>query len=93
VLADAIAAVQAVRAWRNSAEVKPSAVLPARLAAPGYDELAGQVARLTRLELDSADGGEPVAAVPVPRVRSRSWRPRTWTWAPRSANVRPSGPS
>jgi valyl-tRNA synthetase len=67
VLADAIAAVQAVRAWRNSAEVKPSAVLPARLAAPGYDELAGQVARLTRLELDGADGGEPVAAVPVPR--------------------------
>ncbi len=71
VLADAIAAVQAVRAWRDSAEVKPSAVLPARLAAPGYEELAGQLARLTRLELNggngAAAGAEPVAAVPVPR--------------------------
>jgi len=67
VLSDAIAAVQAVRAWRDSAEVKPSAVLPARLAAPGYEELQGQLARLTRLELDGADGAEPVAAVPVPR--------------------------
>jgi valyl-tRNA synthetase len=71
VLADAIAAIQAVRAWRDSAEVKPSAVLPARLAAPGYEELAGQLARLTRLELNGGNGGgaaaEPVAAVPVPR--------------------------
>jgi valyl-tRNA synthetase len=67
VLADAIVAVQAVRAWRDSAEVRPSAVLPARLAAPGYDELAGQLARLTRLDLAGANGGQAVAAVPVPR--------------------------
>ncbi len=67
VLADAITAVQAVRAWRDSAEVKPRAVLPARLAAPGYEELAGQLARLTRLTLDGANGGEPMASVPVPR--------------------------
>ncbi|HWD85086.1 MAG TPA: valine--tRNA ligase [Solirubrobacteraceae bacterium] len=69
-LADAITAVQAVRAWRDSAEVRPSAVLPARLAASGYTELEGQLARLTRLELDGSNGGSDVAAVaavPVPR--------------------------
>ncbi|HET9721313.1 MAG TPA: valine--tRNA ligase [Solirubrobacteraceae bacterium] len=66
-LADAIAAVQAVRAWRDSADVRPSAVLPARLQAPGYEELAGQLARLTRLELNGSAGAEPVATVPVPR--------------------------
>ena len=33
----AIAAIQAVRAWRDAADVKPSAVLPARLRAEGYE--------------------------------------------------------
>jgi len=65
VLERAIVAVQAVRAWRDSAEVKPSAVLPARVAASGYEETLAQLARLTRLEL-SVDGGDPVASVPVP---------------------------
>ena len=38
-------------------------MLPARLAASGYDGLAGQVARLARLEFGE---GESAAAVPVP---------------------------
>jgi valyl-tRNA synthetase len=65
VLEQAIAAVQAVRGWRDSAEVKPSTVLPARLVADGYGEVAEQVARLTRLALDR-NGGDPAASVPIP---------------------------
>jgi valyl-tRNA synthetase len=76
VIARTIEAVQAIRGWRDSAEVKPSAVLPARLAAHGYDEVAEPMARLTRLALvettassplgDSAEPNLPAASVPVP---------------------------
>jgi valyl-tRNA synthetase len=65
VLAAAIEAVQAVRGWRAEAEVAAGAVLPARLAADGYDETHAHVARLGRLEW-SVDGGDPVVSVPVP---------------------------
>jgi valyl-tRNA synthetase len=61
----AIAAVTELRRYRDDAGVKPSAVLPARLAADGYDGTAAQVARLARLELRE-DGGDPAAEVPVP---------------------------
>ncbi len=64
-LARAIQAVQALRGWRDHAGVRAAARVPARLAASGYDETAEQVARLARVEL-SADGGDPVASVPVP---------------------------
>ncbi len=64
-LASVIDAVQSVRAWRDFAEVKAAAVLPARLSAGGYDETADHIARLARLEL-SQDGAAPVASVPVP---------------------------
>jgi valyl-tRNA synthetase len=63
-----IEAVRAVRGWRNEAGVAAGAVLPARLAAAGYDETAALVARLARLDLGagaSADG-QPAAAVVVP---------------------------
>jgi valyl-tRNA synthetase len=60
-----IGAVTTVRGWRNDAQVKPGAFLPARLNAAGYEETAGLVARLARLEL-SADGGDPAATVAVP---------------------------
>jgi len=59
-----IACVTELRRYRDEAGVKPSAVLPARLAADGYDGTAAQVARLARLELH--DGGDPAAEVPVP---------------------------
>jgi valyl-tRNA synthetase len=64
-LGQLIGAVQAVRAWRDFAEVKARATLPARLAADGYEETREQLARLARLSL-SPDGGDPVAMVPVP---------------------------
>jgi valyl-tRNA synthetase len=43
-----IAAIQALRRWRDGAEVKAGAVLPARLVAPGYEQTAEHLARLTR---------------------------------------------
>jgi valyl-tRNA synthetase len=64
-----IAAIQALRRWRDGAEVKAGAVLPARLAAPGYEQTAEHLARLARLSLngDAADEAQtPVAAVPIP---------------------------
>ncbi len=64
VVAHAIEAIQAVRAWRDQAGVKVAARVPARLAAEGYEETAAHVAALGRLEL--SDGGAPVASVVVP---------------------------
>jgi valyl-tRNA synthetase len=58
-----IAAVSAVRSWRSQARVRPGERLPARLAADGYDDTAGLVARLARLELGDADGGDPARIV------------------------------
>jgi valyl-tRNA synthetase len=60
-----IEAVQALRAWRDLAEVKVGATLPARLAAEGYDETREHLARLTRLSF-SSDGGDPAVSVPIP---------------------------
>jgi valyl-tRNA synthetase len=39
--------------------------VPARLEAEGYDDTAGQVARLAKLELNG-DGGDPAATVTIP---------------------------
>jgi valyl-tRNA synthetase len=63
-IGDVIAAVSAVRSWRNAAGAPPGRALPARLAAGGYEESAELVARLARLDL-GADG-EAAASVPVP---------------------------
>ncbi len=60
-----IEAVQAVRAWRDFAEVKAGATLPARLAADGYEDTREHLARLARLTFQS-DGAAPLAAIPVP---------------------------
>ena len=64
-LGRAIEAITAVRRYRDDAGVKPSAVLPAVLAADGYDETAAQVAHLARLDF-SVKAGAPAAEVPVP---------------------------
>jgi valyl-tRNA synthetase len=62
-----IAAVQAVRAWRDSVGARPSLVVPARLDADGYADIATAVARLGRLDLArDVNGDEPVAAIAVP---------------------------
>ncbi len=60
-----IEAVQALRAWRDFNEVKAGAIIPARLAAGGYEETSEHLARLARLSF-TADGDDPVASVPVP---------------------------
>jgi valyl-tRNA synthetase len=66
-LARAIEAIQAVRAWRDAAEVKPSAVLPARVRADGYDATLDQVVRLGRLSLADANGSAGGgAAIAIP---------------------------
>jgi valyl-tRNA synthetase len=56
-----IAAVQAVRAWRDAAEVKPSAILQAHLHADGYEEMAAHLARLGRLEFSSNGEAAPAS--------------------------------
>ncbi|MGH2879564.1 MAG: valine--tRNA ligase, partial [Solirubrobacteraceae bacterium] len=63
----AIAAIQAIRTWRDGADVKPSALLPARLEAEGYASTLGQIARLGRLEL-SADGAAAPAGAAAPSI-------------------------
>jgi valyl-tRNA synthetase len=55
-----IAAVTALRSWRDEAGVKPGQVLPARL--DGLDGDAELVARMARLDLDG--DGDTTAAVP-----------------------------
>ncbi|MGI8507660.1 MAG: valine--tRNA ligase [Solirubrobacteraceae bacterium] len=66
-IAQVIDAVQALRTWRSTARVEAGAVLSARLRATGYDDTAGHVARLARLELNGArDDAETVATVPIP---------------------------
>jgi valyl-tRNA synthetase len=60
-----IEAVQAIRAWRDSAGVRPGAVVPMRLAAADYATTAEHLARLARLSF-SSDGGEALTTVPVP---------------------------
>jgi valyl-tRNA synthetase len=55
-----IAAVTALRSWRDDAGVKPGQVLPARL--DGLDGDAELVARMARLDLEA--DGETTAAVP-----------------------------
>jgi valyl-tRNA synthetase len=64
----AIQAIQAIRAWRDAADVKPSAVLPAQLRAEGYDETVAHLARLGRLELSSGTvaGASAAAAIVIP---------------------------
>ncbi len=63
-----IAAVQAVRSWRNSVGIAPGAWVVARIDADGYDEVAHLVGAQARLELRErgSNGAEPAASVPVP---------------------------
>ena len=64
-LARMIEAVQALRAWRDYAEVKVGATLPARLVADGYEETREHLERLARLAFTS-DGAAPATSVPIP---------------------------
>jgi valyl-tRNA synthetase len=70
-LARTIAAVQAIRGWRAVSEVRAAAILPARLAAAGYEETAGQIERLARLSFSPADSA-PATSAPAD---SAAWVP------------------
>ncbi len=59
----AIQAIQAIRTWRDAADVKASAILPARLRADGYGETIAHLARIGRLELGSTDDAAATAIV------------------------------
>src|SRR3954454_2838880 len=69
VVGDVIAAVTAIRAWRDSARIKPGQPLPAALP-DGLEPDA--VARLARLDLDGAREGEP-ATVLTPAGAVEIW--------------------
>ena len=68
----AIAAVTALRGWRDQVGAVPGRVIPARLDAAGYEATAAHIARLARVEwVDGGGGGgrgggEAIAAVGVP---------------------------
>jgi valyl-tRNA synthetase len=61
----AIAAIQAIRTWRDGADVKPSAILPAQLRADGYGATVAHLARLGRLDITSEQGADGVVATIV----------------------------
>jgi valyl-tRNA synthetase len=66
-----IQAIQAIRTWRDAADVKPSATLPAQLDADGYGETVAHLARLGRLAISTngaaASGrGEGAATIAIP---------------------------
>ena len=60
----AMEAITAIRRVRDAADVKPSATLPARLAADGYDGLRSQIAHMGGLDLSGE--GDAVAEISVP---------------------------
>ena len=65
-LADAIAAVQALRGWRDGVGAAAGARIPARLEATGYEQTAPHVARLARIELGDANGAADAATIAIP---------------------------
>jgi len=66
-LGDAIAAVQALRGWRDGVGAAAGARIPGRLEAAGYEQTAAHVARLARFELaPSANGSTDAATIAIP---------------------------
>jgi valyl-tRNA synthetase len=68
-----IQAIQAIRTWRDAADVKPSATLPAKLDAEGYGSTVAHLARLGRLEISTngtvgaaSVGREPATTIAIP---------------------------
>jgi valyl-tRNA synthetase len=66
-IARVIAAIQAVRSWRDASGVRPGEFLEARL--NGLDGLTPLVARLARLTPVDDDDREPVATIPAAGVQ------------------------
>jgi valyl-tRNA synthetase len=56
-----------LRRYRDDVDAKSKAAIPARLAADGYDALAGHIARLAGFEfVADGDGAQPLAELPIP---------------------------
>ncbi len=66
ILQRTIAAVQAIRGWRDGTGVKAGATLRARLEADGYEQTSAQLARLTRIELVPNADAAAAASIPIP---------------------------
>jgi valyl-tRNA synthetase len=64
----AIAAVTALRGWRDRCEVRPGAIVPVRLPTGGYEATGGTIANLARVSYDG-EAGTPVAGVSIPGGR------------------------
>jgi valyl-tRNA synthetase len=68
----AIEAITLIRGWRDSVGARPGLIVPARLAAEGYEATSASVALLARLRLEPTTGGGTaeeqgaVVSVPVP---------------------------
>jgi valyl-tRNA synthetase len=62
---DAIAAIRALRNWRESVEVRPRVEVRAQLDADAIAETAPLIARMARFAF-SSNGGPAVATIPVP---------------------------
>jgi valyl-tRNA synthetase len=61
----AIAAVTALRGWRDRCEVRPGAIVPVRLPSD-YDPVRGTVEHLARVTWDGSGDAAPVAGVAIP---------------------------
>ena len=92
-LGDVIAAVQALRGWRDAAGVRPGALVPARLVAKGYEQTADHVASAGAPAIHPRRRRSGRPRCPCPAARSRSCPPRTWTSRRRRASARSGGPS
>lgn len=62
----AIEAISLLRGWRDSVSAPVRKLVPARLAAAGYEATAGALAALAKLDLAAHDGNAPVVVVPIP---------------------------
>jgi valyl-tRNA synthetase len=62
----AIEAIVLVRGWRDSVGAKPGLIVRARLNAEGFQDTAGSLARLARLDLAPGDGAAPIASIAIP---------------------------
>jgi valyl-tRNA synthetase len=64
-MAQVVEAVSLLRGWRDTAGARPGMSIAGRLEASGYEGVEDSLAHLARFDF-VADGGDPVAIVPIP---------------------------
>ena len=92
-IGDVIEAVQALRAWRDSAEVKAGATLPARLRPPATRRPPSTWPGWRGWSWTAATARSRPRACRSPAARWRSWPPTSSTSAPPSASATRGAPS